>query len=85
MLNVNTTMKNITLHQDQRDENLWQNEIEPRLEINKFRPRIVAVEKAQGTLRAPLFGRALHAVNDNDTFLYMMITGNVDLLGEPSP
>jgi hypothetical protein len=39
----------------------------------------VAVKKTQGALRAPLFGRALHSINDNDTFLFMMVKGNVDL------
>jgi len=41
--------------------------------------------KTQGTLRAPLVGRAIHVVNDNDTFLYMMIRGNVDLFAELFP
>jgi hypothetical protein len=40
------------------------------------------MNKVLGTLRAPLFGRALHTVNDNDTFLLMMVKGNVDLLAE---
>jgi hypothetical protein len=79
MLKVNTVVKEIDCLPDDRDQSIWRNEIVPRLEINKFRPRIGAVKKIQGTSRAPSFGRALHTVNDNDTFLYMMVNGNVDL------
>jgi hypothetical protein len=50
--------------------------------MNKLRLRIVAVKKAQGTLRAPLFERSLHAVNDNNTFIFLMVKGNVDLFAE---
>jgi hypothetical protein len=85
MLKVNTVVKEIDCLPDERDESIWRNEIVPRLEINKFRPRIGTVKKIQGTSRAPLFGRALHTVNDNDTFLYMMVNGNVDLLAELFP
>ena len=82
MLKVNTTICKINLDEDQHDNSIWRNEGEPRLEMNKFRPRIVAVKKAQGTLRAPLFGRSLHAVNDNNTFIFMIVKGNVDLFAE---
>ena len=77
-LKVNTTITAISLNPDQYENSIWRNEIEPRLEINMFRLRIVAVKKAQGSLRAPLFGRSLHAVNGNDTFIFMMVKGNVD-------
>ena len=89
MLKVNTAVKQISKGHNEFDafeENLWRNEIEPRLEINKFRPSIVAVEEAQGVLlRAPLFGRALHTINDNNNFLFMTVKGNVDLLAEVFP
>ena len=57
-----------------------QMEIYPWLEMNKHRPRITAVAKAGETLRAPLLGRALHEVSDDNTLLYMYLKGNVDLL-----
>jgi hypothetical protein len=69
MLRGNGTISNISMRWDQHDENIWQRESTPQLKVNEVRPSIVAVKKAQGTLRAPLFGRALHAVSDNDTFL----------------
>jgi hypothetical protein len=83
MLKVNTTIREIDFNQ--RDSSIWQKQIEARLGINKFQLRVDAVRKAQDTLRAPLFGRAVHAVNDNDTFIFMMVTGNVDLLAELLP
>jgi hypothetical protein len=43
------------------------------------------VKKTQGTLSAPFFGRALHALNDNNTLLYMMMNGNCDLFAELFP
>jgi hypothetical protein len=56
--------------------------MKPRLEMNKFRPRIAAVQNTKSTLRAALFIRTLHTVNDNITFVYMMVEGNVDLLAD---
>ena len=85
MLKVNTAITKIEIGSKDRDESVWGSEIEPRLEINKFRRRIVAVKKTKGTLRAPLFGRAVHAINDNDTFIFLMVQGNVDLLSELFP
>jgi hypothetical protein len=79
MLKVNTTTTKIEIGSKDRDESVWRSEIEPRLEMNKFRSRIFAVKKTQGTLRAPLFGRAVHTIDDNATFLYMMVKGNVDV------
>ena len=82
MLKVNTTISKIHLGSNECDDIIWQNEIKPQLEINKFRLRVAAVKKTQGTLRAPLFGRAVHAVNDNDSYIFMMVKGNVDLFAE---
>jgi hypothetical protein len=82
MLKVNTTIIKIHLGSNECDDIIWQNEIKPQLEINKFRLRVAAVKKNQGTLRAPLFGRAVHAVNDNDSYIFMMVKGNVDLFAE---
>ena len=62
------------------DGNAWVREVQPRLAVNTYRPRIIAVRKAGDALRAPLLGLALHAVNDNKTLLYMYLKGNVDLL-----
>ena len=78
MLKVNTIVKHIHMIDAEYDETIWRDEIIPRLEMNRLRPRIVAVKKTQGTLRAPLFGRALHTIRDNNTFLFMMAKGNVD-------
>jgi len=79
MLKVNTILTRIDTTDEGCDERILQNKVHPRLELIKFRPRIVAVKKAKGTQRVPLFGRALHTVNGNNTFLYVMIKGNVDL------
>jgi hypothetical protein len=80
MLKVNKCIGHIGIGSELRDNSIWQNKVKPRLEINKLRHRIVAVQKAQDPMRAPLFGRAVHAVNDNETFLYMMVKGNIDLV-----
>ena len=79
MLKVNTVVKHIHMRDAEYDETIWRDEIIPRLEMNELQSRIVAVKKTQGTLRAPLFGRALHTIPDNNTFLFMMVKGNIDL------
>jgi hypothetical protein len=64
MLKANTIVKRIHMRNAEYDASIWQHEILPRLAMNKFQPRIVAVKKTLGTLRAPLFGRALYAILD---------------------
>jgi len=83
MLKANTVVTDINKRDFQFDETIWRDEIKPQLEMNRIcRPRIVAVKKTQGTLRAPLFARALHTIRANNTFLFMMVKGNVDIFDE---
>jgi hypothetical protein len=83
MLKANTVVTHINKRDFQFDETIWRDEIKPQLEMNRIcRPRIVAVKKTQGTLRAPLFARALHTIRANNTFLFMMVKGNVDIFDE---
>jgi hypothetical protein len=85
MLKVNTKITRMCIDRDEHDKSIWRNEIEPRLEMVKFRLRMVAVNKVQGNLRAPLFGRAAHAVNGSETLTFMMVKGDVDLFAEMFP
>ena len=78
LLKVNRVLVKINF--DYPDEILWRREFQPRLAMNTHIPRIIAVRKAGDALCAPLLGRAMHAVNNNKTLLYMYLKGNVDLL-----
>ena len=82
MLKVNTVVKDIGYPFEACAE-----EIRPWLEMNKYRPRIAAVKRAELALRASLFVEALaedaeSSANDNLTLIYMMVRGNADLVDE---
>jgi len=82
MLLVNTVLQWISTQTVDLDPLILRDEIYPRLEVNKYRPRIVTVRKAGQMLRKPLLGRALHAVSANNTLLYHFLKGSKDILSE---
>lgn len=65
------------------DEIIFEKKILPRLEVNKFRPRVRAIkEEPNLRLRAGLLGRSLHKVNThrNRTLSFMCVSRNLDFL-----
>jgi hypothetical protein len=84
MLKVNSSIHSICLISDERCESIWSAEIKLKLRLNSYTAKIVAVAKASITFRAALFGRALSsAVSDDNSLLYLFLTGNKDLVCGP--
>ena len=79
MMKVNTVIKYIQLYDRDHDTRIWEDEIQPRLKINKHRPRIAAVQMAGTSLRAPLLVEELRAVDSNLNLVYSFLRGNMDL------
>jgi hypothetical protein len=82
MLKVNTALHSITGMIRQCDRQILQNEISPRLLVNRYRPRVRALRTQTNAnfLRAKLLGRALHSVNGHPTVLWMFLTSHKDHL-----
>jgi hypothetical protein len=59
MMELNTVLQTIELSEHQRDEQIYTESIIPRLETNRYRPRVLAAKRADISLRRPLLGMAL--------------------------
>lgn len=79
MLRVNKVLQTIESTPAEWDSQLLKHEIKPRLEINRYRPRIRAVAKDESSCRPQLLGRAFHAVGDDTTLLFMFLRDNTDI------
>jgi hypothetical protein len=79
MLQGNTVVRIIELPDAHIDEELYQNSILPRLEMNRscFEVQRQAVKRADPSIRPQLFGRALHAVRYNPNLVYQFLSENV--------
>jgi hypothetical protein len=82
MLKVNTMLHNISLTLRDYNQRIIQDEIRPRLLVNRYRPRVRALRTQNNAnfLRAKLLGRALHSVNGHPTILWMFLTSHKDHL-----
>ena len=77
MVKTNTILKKLELDQHIVDQEMVQDEVEPRLEMNAFRPRVAAVaQEADIELRLRLLGKALEKVEDNSTLVFMFLSEN---------
>jgi hypothetical protein len=70
----------IKLSEDERDDEIYTEDILPYLETNLYRPRVVVVKK---TIARPfpekVLGRALHCVKSNPNLVWMFLSENVDV------
>jgi len=75
MVRTNTVIKCIQLYDRDRDSTIFLDEIQPRLDINKHRPRIDAVRKAEPLLRVPLMMEELvsESVNRDLSLAYLFV------------
>jgi hypothetical protein len=84
MLKVNTVLHNIDLTLQDCNQQILNDEIRPRLLVNRYRPRVRELRgTTQGndySLRAKLLGRALHSVNQQPTILWMFLSSHKDHL-----
>jgi hypothetical protein len=78
-----TMKENITLHtvhlsEDERDEQIYKESILPYLGMNLYRPRVLAMNKVDISLRRAFLGRALQtdSVRNDSNLLWMFLSGN---------
>jgi hypothetical protein len=85
MVKVNTVMHTILVGHWECDKEVMRKEVEPRLDVNLYRPRIKALKTAPTEVRPQLVGRALAASSvagkiGFSTRRWMILSGNVDAI-----
>jgi hypothetical protein len=82
MLHLNTVVESIELFRAFEEEEMYQNSILPRLEMNRncFEVQRQAVKRADLSIRLQLLGRALHAVRYNANLVFQFLSENVPAL-----
>jgi hypothetical protein len=79
MMQTNTVLQTIHFSIYERDDEIYSQVILPRLETNRFRPRVLAVKKTvDRPFREKVLGRALHCVRSNPNLVWMFLSQNVD-------
>jgi hypothetical protein len=79
MLQHNTVVQTIALPDEFNNEEVYQNSILPRLEMNRtcFEVQRQAVKRADPSIRPQLLGRALHVVRYNPNLVFQFLSENV--------
>jgi hypothetical protein len=79
MLRRNTVVHTIELPDYFNNEEVYQNSILPRLEMNRscFEVQRRAVKRADPSIRSQLLGRALHVVRSNPELVFLFLSENV--------
>jgi hypothetical protein len=81
MVQENTILQTITLFEEERDHQIYTEEIIPYLETNRYRPRVLAVKKTKDRpFREKVLGRALYSVRSNPNLVWMLLSENVDAI-----
>jgi hypothetical protein len=79
MVQRNALLHTITLSEEERDQQIYTDEILPHLETNLYRPRVLAVKKTkERPFREKVLGRALYCVKSNPNLVWMFLSENVD-------
>jgi hypothetical protein len=79
MLRRNSVVQTIDLSAELKDEEIYQNQIVPRLEMNRscFEEQRRALKRADPCIRGQLLGRALHVVRYNPDLFFLFLSENV--------
>jgi hypothetical protein len=80
LVQCNTVVHTIEVLPDHaKDEEFFQNSIEPRLEMNRsrFEDHRQALTRVDHAIRGQLLGRALHVVRNNPDLLFQFLSENV--------
>jgi hypothetical protein len=78
-MQANTVLQTVHLSDGERDDQIYTENICPRLETNLFRPRVLAVKKtADRPFREKILGRALYCVRSKPNLVWMFLSQNVD-------
>jgi hypothetical protein len=86
MVQRNTSLHTIKLSTDERDQQIYAARVQPYLETNQYRPRVLAITKAAIPLRRPLLGLALQTKtfrnnsNIKSNLLWMFLSTNPDVV-----
>jgi hypothetical protein len=82
MMKRNTSLHTIRLCADERDKQIYAARVHPYLEINRYRPRVLALTKAGIPLRRPFLGLALQtrSVRNKSNLLWMFLSRNPDVV-----
>jgi hypothetical protein len=80
MMQTNTILCTIRLSAGERDEDIYTESIQPSLEANLYRPRVLAVKKEADDrpFRQKVLGRALSCVRSNPSLVWMFLSENMD-------
>jgi hypothetical protein len=80
MMQTNTILCYITLSTGEYDEHIYAESIQPRLDANLYRPRVLAVKKEaeRRPFRQKILGRALARVSSEPNLVWMFLSENVD-------
>lgn len=84
-LQENTVLLEIHVHPSLIDEQFWDDQIGPRLKVNRYRPLVrQLVEESDGRLQRQLFGAATlqYEVNRNPSLMFLLLSNFHDLLSE---
>jgi len=81
-MKMNTVLHTMELYPYSGDQKIYMEEVLPYLETNRFRPRALAISKADIQIRRRLLGLALQteSVRNNSNLLWMFLSGNVDVV-----
>jgi hypothetical protein len=80
MLKVNTSIHTLRLDSPYREHEIFRELVIPRLETNRFRPRLLAIQKARPIgYRAKVVGKALLSIRTDANHFWMLLSGNAEV------
>jgi hypothetical protein len=84
-LRVNTVLNTVQLDRRECDLEMLDNMVRPRLLVNRYGPRVAAIVGERGTWQRKILGRALASVSSNPNLIWMMVSGNVNVICGRTP
>jgi hypothetical protein len=80
MMEVNTSIHTIYLHDRYSQHEIFRQSVVPYLEMNRFRSHVLAIQKTLPTpYRAKILGRALLTARNDPNLLWMLMSGNAEV------
>jgi hypothetical protein len=80
MMKVNMSIHTIHLNDRHREHELFLGSVIPYLETNRFRPRLLAIQRTSPiSYRAKVLGKALLAARTDAKCLWMLLSGNAEV------
>jgi hypothetical protein len=83
LLEGNTILQTVHLSEQEREGRIYTELIQPRLEINLYRVRVLAIKEGTQNdrpFREKVLGRALHCVRSNPNLVQMFLSQNMDVI-----